>query len=194
MTPTALQAVLDEYGIDIEQWSDPKWRINNLYTIVDDAGKKIPFCMNEEQEELYDNMWYWNVILKARQMGFSTAIGIFALDQCLFVPNTRAGIIAQTEDDVLKLFKNKIEKPYMELSATLRNAIGLKSKSKTEMTLGNGSSLQVGMSMRSDTLTFLHVSEFGKICAKSPDRAKEIVTGALPATGVGNPVFIESTA
>jgi hypothetical protein len=150
--------------------------------------------MNPEQERLFDEMWYWNVILKARQMGFSTAIGIFALDQCLWVPNTRAGIIAQTEDDVLKLFKNKIQKPYMALPKALRDAIGLQSMSKTEITLGNGSSLQVGMSMRSDTLTFLWVSEFGKICAKAPDRAMEVVTGAFPALAVGNPLFVESTA
>jgi hypothetical protein len=50
------------------------------------------------------------------------------------------------------------------------------------------------MSMRSDTLTFLWVSEFGKICAKAPDRAKEVVTGAFPTLAVGNPLFVESTA
>jgi hypothetical protein len=186
--------LLETYGATIEQFSDAKFRINTLYSITDDAGKKIPFRMNEEQEELFENMWYWNCILKARQMGFSTAIGIFALDQCLFVPNTRAGIIAQTEDDVLKLFKNKIRKVYMDLPQDLRDRIGLESISKTEITLGNGSSLQVGMSMRSDTLTFLWVSEFGKICAKAPERAKEVVTGAFPALAVGNPLFVESTA
>lgn len=186
--------LLEHWDATLDNFADAKWRISNLYTITDANGNKIPFRMNEEQEELFDNMWYWNIILKARQMGFSTAIDIFALDQCLFVPNTRAGIIAQTEDDVLKLFKNKVRNPYLDLPQGLRDAIGLKSMSKTEITLGNGSSLQVGMSMRSDTLTFLHVSEFGKICAKSPDRAREVVTGAFPAVAVGNPVFVESTA
>ncbi len=189
-----LDKFLKEAGITLEQFADPRWRLNNLYSIVDDKGNAIPFRMNYEQEELFDSMWYFNLVLKARQMGFSTMIGLMGLDQCLFVPNTRAGIIAQTEDDVLKLFKNKIEKPYLALPQPLRAAIGLKSKSKTEITLGNGSSLQVGMSMRSDTLTFLWVSEFGKICAKAPDRAKEVVTGALPALATGNPLFIESTA
>jgi hypothetical protein len=178
----------------VEDWESPKWRLNTLYTIVDDQGKKIPFRMNEEQEALFDNMWYWNIILKARQMGFSTAIDLFALDQCLFVPNTRAGIIAQTEPDVMKLFKNKIRVPYLELPEALRNSVGLERMNTTEIVLGNGSSLQVGMSMRSDTLHFLHVSEFGKICAKAPERAKEVVTGAFPAVAVGNPVFVESTA
>jgi hypothetical protein len=189
--PPELIAHLDA---TIENFSDPKWRLNNLYTITDDKGNKIPFRMNEEQERLFDQLWYWNDVLKARQMGFTTLIDLMALDQCLFVPNTRAGIIAQTEPDVMKLFHNKIRNPYMDLPKALREAIGLVSMNKTELRLGNGSSLQVGMSMRSDTLTFLHVSEFGKICAKSPQRAKEVVTGAFPAVAVGNMVFVESTA
>jgi hypothetical protein len=194
MPSPAPTAAAEPSVIIMEDWSSPKWRLNNLYTIVDATGNKIPFRMTEEQEQLFDNMWYWNSVLKARQMGFSTEIDLMALDQCLFVPNTRAGIIAQTEPDVMKLFKNKIRNPYMELPKALRDSIGLDRMSATEIVFGNGSSLQVGMSMRSDSLQFLHVSEFGKICAKSPERAREIVTGAFNAIAVGCPVFVESTA
>lgn len=193
-TPNLPPELLAHWDATVEQFADPLWRLDNLYTITDANGNKIPFRMNEEQRELFDNMWYWNIVLKARQMGFSTMIDILALDQCLFVPNTRAGIIAQTEDDVRKLFRNKVRAPYLDLPKALRDAIGLVSMNETEIRLGNGSSLQVGMSLRSDTLTFLHVSEFGKICAKSPDRAREVVTGAFPAVAVGNMVFVESTA
>jgi hypothetical protein len=48
--------------------------------------------------------------------------------------------------------------------------------------------------MRSSTLQYLHISEFGKICAKFPDKAREIVTGSLNAIAPGQYVFIESTA
>jgi hypothetical protein len=180
--------------IILEDWTSPKWRLNSIYTIVNDQGDKIPFRMNDEQERLFDEMWYWNIILKARQMGFSTFIDLMGLDQALWVPNTRVGIIAQTEPDVIKLFKNKIRVPYENLPRDLRETIGLKAMNKTEIEFGNGSSLQVGMSMRSDTLHFLHVSEFGKICAKAPERAREVVTGAIPATATGCPIFVESTA
>ncbi|MCP4503677.1 MAG: terminase, partial [Deltaproteobacteria bacterium] len=44
------------------------------------------------------------------------------------------------------------------------------------------------------TLKYLHVSEFGKICAKYPDKAKEIVTGAFEAVGAECVITIESTA
>jgi len=40
----------------------------------------------------------------------------------------------------------------------------------------------------------LHVSEFGKICSKSPDKAEEIVTGAFEAVPRDGQLTIESTA
>src|SRR5215213_1629632 len=48
--------------------------------------------------------------------------------------------------------------------------------------------------MRSGTLQYLHVSEFGKICAQAPEKAREIVTGALNTVEAGQFVVIESTA
>src|SRR5215213_1968599 len=48
--------------------------------------------------------------------------------------------------------------------------------------------------MRSGTLQYLHVSEFGKICAQTPEKAREIVTGALNTVEAGQFVVIESTA
>ncbi|EZJ64316.1 pyruvate/2-oxoglutarate dehydrogenase complex, dihydrolipoamide acyltransferase domain protein, partial [Escherichia coli 2-005-03_S4_C2] len=35
-----------------------------------------------------------NIILKARQLGFSTAIDIYFLDQALFIPHLKCGIVA----------------------------------------------------------------------------------------------------
>ena len=58
----------------------------------------------------------------------------------------------------------------------------------------NGSSIRVGMSLRSSTFQFLHISEFGKICAKYPDKATEIITGSLNTLAAGQYAFIESTS
>lgn len=57
----------------------------------------------------------------------------------------------------------------------------VKTDSVNEMSFSNGSTISVRTSFRSGTIQFLHISEFGKICAKYPDRAKEIVTGAIEA-------------
>jgi hypothetical protein len=58
----------------------------------------------------------------------------------------------------------------------------------------NGSSIKVSTGYRGGTLQSLHVSEFGSICKKFPEKAKEIVTGAFEAVAAGNVVTIESTA
>ena len=48
--------------------------------------------------------------------------------------------------------------------------------------------------MRSGTIHRLHISEFGKICAKYPDKAKEVITGSIPAVPKSGILIIESTA
>ena len=173
---------------------DPWWRLNNLYRLIDEDGKEFAFKANSEQAEFYHNLWYRNLILKARQIGFTTFIDLILLDQCLFNKNFTAGIIAHTLDDAGKIFRNKIQYPYEHLPALIRKAVPLKKETAGEYIFLNGSSISVSTSMRSGTLQALHVSEFGKICRKTPDKAKEIVTGSfetIPADGV---LFVESTA
>lgn len=179
----------------LEDWTSPKWRLSSgLYQIVDDQGDQIPFVMNEAQQELYDSLWYRNLILKGRQQGFSTAVGIIALDQCMFNESFASGIIAQTMDDCTKLFRLKIERPYLALPKDLRARVGMDRKNATELVLGNQSRVQVDMSLRGDTLNLLHVSEFGKICRMFPERAREIVSGAFKTLGNGQILIVESTA
>jgi hypothetical protein len=48
--------------------------------------------------------------------------------------------------------------------------------------------------MRGATLQYLHISEFGKLCAIRPERAREVVTGSLNTVHAGQFVAIESTA
>jgi hypothetical protein len=80
-----------------QELADPIWRICNLYHIVDKSGQLVQFRPNEIQMDFLTNMGYRNLILKARQMGFSTLIQIAILDQCIFLPNVHAGIIAQDD-------------------------------------------------------------------------------------------------
>jgi len=79
--------------------SDRWWRLNNLYYIIDETGKKIKFKPEnrEVQTYLFKNLWYLNEILKARQHGITTFFCIFFLDACLFKSNIRAGIIAHNK-------------------------------------------------------------------------------------------------
>lgn len=172
---------------------DREWRLDNLYFIQDPAGKKVPFRRNDAQRQLWENLWYLNVILKARQLGMSTQIIIALLDICLFNSNIQAGIIDLTLDDA----KAKLEKAlfaYNSLPDFLKSAKPLKKENTEELQWANGSGLSVGTSHRGGTLQYLHVSEFGKIAAQFPDKAREIKTGAFGTIHKGQYIFVESTA
>ncbi len=173
---------------------DWRWRLNNLYQIKDEAGRQITFRMNWAQQQLWDRMHYMNVILKARQLGFTTFIQLFMLDACLFNRNIRARTIAHTGDAVEEIFREKIKFAYDNLPEALREAIPTVGDSAKVLAFKNGSSISVGQSGRSGTYQYLHVSELGEICARFPDKAEEIRSGALNAMHPGGVVFIESTA
>lgn len=173
--------------------SDPLWRLNHLYWIIDKAGNKSLFNLNWAQKKLYHDMWYCNVILKARQLGISTFVCLLFLDRCLFNSNQHAGIIAHTREDAEVMFR-RVKFAYDCLPAELKDLRSVNTDNARELHLSNGSTLRIGTSMRSSTLQYLHISEFGKICAKFPDKAREIITGSLNALAPGQYIFIESTA
>jgi hypothetical protein len=150
--------------------------------------------MNWAQEALFNEMSFQNVILKARQLGFTTFIQIFMLDACLFNSNIRAGTIAHKLDDAKTIFRDKVKYPYDELPEAIKAARPVIRDSADELMFSNNSSIRVGTSLRSGTLQYLHVSEYGKLCAKYPDKAREVRTGALNTIQSGQVVFIESTA
>lgn len=174
--------------------SDRWWRLNNLYWIIDKRGRKVKFTPNWAQKYFYNNMWFLSLILKARQLGFTTFIQIFMLDACLFNQNTSAGVIAHNREDAEDFFTKKIKYAFDNLPPWLRKELTATSDSAKKLAFSNGSSIRVGTSLRSGTYQYLHISEFGKICAKFPDKAEEIVTGALNTVDAGQFIFIESTA
>ena len=156
-------------------------------------GRIVRFRLNDQQRDFYEAAWYLNVILKARQLGFSTFIAIFFLDTCIFVRNTRAGIVDARIDDAKKKLA-KIKLAYDMMPDEIKAKVPLVSASAYKLEWANGSSVEVGTSHRGGTLQMLHISELGKIAAKFPDKAKEIRTGALNTIQAGQFVFIESTA
>jgi hypothetical protein len=174
--------------------SSKMWRLHNLYKIVDEYGKIVQFIPRQIQVDFLKNRHNLDLILKARQLGFSTIIQIDMLDDCLFTKNLNAGIIAQSLSDAKEIFRTKIKTPYENLPDIIKNKITSVSDSKDTLELSNGSQLQVGTSMRSSTKQRLHISEYGKICAKYPEKANEIRTGALNTIQPGQKVVIESTA
>lgn len=181
--------------------ADPMWRLCSgaLYKIMvksdDGSGSVIPFVPNRAQRRLIKRLWHRNLILKARQLGFTTLIAIMWLDHALFNDDQRCGIIAQDREAAEVIFRDKVKLAYERLPQILRDAMPLATENKSELLFGhNNSSIRVATSMRSGTIHRLHVSEFGKIGAKFPDKANEVVTGSLPAVPLDGIAIIESTA
>jgi len=169
-------------------------RLDNLYWIKDAFGDRIKFHMNFTQKNLYLGMWYFNNVLKARQVGITTFSCILGLDLCMFNSNTQALIVAHNKDDAEEFFHQKVKYAYDQLPEALRLARPVDTKRANRLRFDNGSSIRVATSGRSGTFQFVHISEFGKICAKYPEKAKEIVSGTLNAIHPGQIVIIESTA
>lgn len=191
----------DELRACLADW---EWRIfsGHLYKITtkgDDAPAEepevaVPFIPNEAQRDLARNCWHRNIILKARQLGFSTFIDILALDHALFNKDQEVVVIAHTKDAATKLYRKKVCFAYDNLPQFVRDLIPTVERSQTQMVFKNGSSIEVTSSARGGTPHFLHISEFGKVAAKMPDKALEITTGSLQGVPSNGRVFIESTA
>lgn len=174
---------------------DPMWRLNNLYKIVDKNKNVITFRLNEAQQQLVKNLHTRNVILKARKMGFSTFIQLFQLDTALFSPNERCVVIAQDINTAESIFRDVIRFAYDQLPDVFRIAAPTENDpSKSKIIFANGSIIEVRTSARGNTPTILHVSEFGRIAAKDPGKAREIIEGAITAVAENGLVFVESTA
>lgn len=174
--------------------SSPAARLQSLYKITDVHGNIIHFKPNPSQANLYNNKHYYNIILKSRQLGFSTFLMIYMLDKCLFNDNHAAGVIAHTREAAEDLFRNKIRFAYDHLPQWLKNERQANQDSARRLEFSNSSSITVGTSLRGGTYQTLHVSEYGKISARYPEKAREIKTGALNTVHAGQEIFIESTA
>lgn len=200
---TELQEQVMTSGL-IEKLSDPVWRITSgyLYKIIikneNDPmaeGLVLPFIPNEAQKILMATLWNRNIILKARQLGFTTAIAIMWLDFALFNTNARCGIIAQDDTIAKILLRDKVRFAYDNLPPFIKELMPLKNDNAHELVFAhNNSSVLVATSYRGGTPHRLHVSEFGKICAKFPAKADEVITGSIPAVPDTGIVVIESTA
>lgn len=169
------------------------WRLNNLYKIKDKNGKCVTFKMTPEQLEYFDGMHDRNVILKARQLGFTTEVCIIQLDLAIF-HKKECALIAHSLPDAERLFRNKTQFAYQRMTDDIKLANPLVKETTSEYVFSKGGSVTVSTSFRGGTLYSLHVSEFGKICAKYSEKAKEIVTGAFEAVPLGGVITLESTA
>lgn len=164
--------------------------------IVDKNGELIPFVLNEIQSRYVteDSSDSRDVVLKARQQGFSSVIlAIFTADFILR-QNSRSVIVADIDDNATELL-DRVKlylKSYEEIN---KCKIPLKYNSKYELynelmnsryTIGTAKNAEFG---RSKTITNLHMSEYAFY-----NNAEKILAGALQAVTPTGRAIIETTA
>jgi len=174
---------------------DKKQRIRRLYHIQDITGQRILFTPNAAQAYIGSRLWWLNLILKSRQHGITTMNCIDGLDRCLWTPGYRAGIIAHTKEDATKFFRHKVLYAYDNMDPGIKEMIPITKRDMNgTLEFANGSGIDVSVSHRGGTFQFLHISEYGPMCAMFPQRAAEVKAGALNTVHEGAIVTIESTA
>lgn len=138
--------------------------IEEELTIINKEGKEVPFVLNEMQKKFVEEASGKDIILKGRQMGFSSFIlGAFTKD-FIFTENSLSVVIADIADnaqDLLARVKHYI-KSFEEKNNT---KVPLKYNSKYELQnaannaryiIGTAENTEFG---RSKTITNLHMSE-----------------------------------
>lgn len=140
------------------------------------------------------------IILKSRQLGFTTFIAIFFLDEIIFHPNAEALQIAHTVIASKEIFNKKIKFAISNLPKCMFDT-GLVSlnqmrAARAEFSYDDGSTSahSTAATGRSGNYRYLHISELAKLARAFPDKAKEVIDGSIPAVPIDGMVFIESTA
>ena len=173
------------------------FRMNTLYTITNKRMKPVTFKMNRSQHIVFaESLKHPRlVILKSRQQGISTLYLVMFVDDALFKPHQEIGLMLQDLPRAKKMLE-RVKLLWESFDSGLKKELNLKDTANNEssLTLSNRSSITVGTSFRSGTLSHLHISEMGAIANRRPDWAKETQTGSLQAIAPENPCVIESTA
>jgi len=184
-----------ELAAVLETRRNPRpWIEANLW-IRNKRRQVIPFILNEVQVDYHAHATQWDVILKARQQGFTTFVcGRFFADT-LLRPNTTSVIVAHDTDSSEKIFRI-VQLFWERLPEEERRRVGpprfsnrrefLWPKINSQFYVGTAGALTFG---RGQTINNLHCSEFA--FWPKPEEALIALTEAVPADGR---IVIESTA
>jgi hypothetical protein len=182
-------------GVDYsERLGDKLWRLGHLYSIrCADTGRVVPYVPRPEQMAIYEALIAGArkiIILKARRLGMSTAIDVYAADEAIFSEGKQISIVDRKQDDASKKLNGICKTAFASLPEPLREKAKVlrDNDSAWEIVSRSGgatSAIYAGMNARGGTNQLLHISEWGVIQADDARRSEEILTGALPSAEHG---------
>lgn len=182
--------------------SSKKWRLSKLYYVMDKNARKVLFILNKAQEhfttEVLGKGFKRIIILKSRQLGFTTLISIYFLDEIIFNPNNEALQVAHTLLASKEIFQKKIKYAINNLCEPMKRILTLSQMRAARAEFSypdkSTSAISTAASGRSGTYRLLHVSELAKLARAYPDKATEVITGTIPSVPIDGTIIIESTA
>lgn len=163
--------------------------------IVDNYGDLIPFVLNKEQRDFVCEMDKFNIILKSRQMGFSTVSLALCLWNAIKRPNTSYLIVSLDNKQVSELFgrlkrmNDNLPRNQYTFPETVRD-------NRDELLLSNGSRIQVAPPHdnlgRGSTYQYVLLSEMAFYQLDQSKLLTSVMQGL--AKNPDSKIVIESTA
>lgn len=113
----------------IDRLLDPKFYLESFTKLKGKTPGLIPFILNEAQKDLFNalNTHSRVIILKARQMGFSTAVTGYLYHKTITTPGTNTALIGYNSDLTAELL-DKVKTFYRTTPLSIRPKIQYNSK------------------------------------------------------------------
>lgn len=168
--------------------------IENELTIIDKYREEIEFNLNQIQNRFVREATGRDVILKARQMGFTSLITATFDADFILKPNSSSVVVADTADNAISMLERV--KWYLS-SYEHKNGVKVPLKYNSKYELANavsGSKFNIGTAQnvefgRSRTIDNAHLSE-----AAFYPQFKKLLASLLQAVVPNGKVVIETTA
>ena len=175
----------------LKKIKDPKFYLENFCKVKAKKGGLVPFILNEAQKDLFNALRDHDriMILKARQLGFSTAAAGYIYHSTIMNPGTTSALIGYNSDLVSELL-DKIKTFYKTTPKELQPTVKYDTKYEISfpkldskiMILPSTENVGSGY-----TFQFCLLTELSKI-----EKPEEKMASLLPATMAGK-LIIESS-
>lgn len=179
-----MNSVYSKYAVGIEKY----------LTIIDKEANEVPFKLNDIQKSFVERANSKDIILKARQQGFSSLIlAVFTLD-FLLKENSNSVVVADKSDNAIVLL-SRVKHYIKSFEEATKTKVPLKYNSKYQLVNGaNNATYTIGTAQeqdfgRSRTITNLHLSE-----AAFYPNLPSLLAGAAQAVVPTGKLVIETTA
>lgn len=168
--------------------------IEERLTIIDKEGQNVPFKLNAIQKAYVEKSSNRDIILKARQQGFSSIILAAFTADFLLKENSNSVVVADKADNAMSLLR-RVKQYIQAYEKITKTKVPLKYNSTYRLeNQANGATYTIGTAQeqdfgRSRTITNLHLSE-----AAFYPNLPSLLAGAAQAVVPSGKLIIETTA